>query len=423
MSFIPDQYQTEAAEWIRRRRVGAVKAPAGFGKTLVAAMALRHVVMAKVRTEKVRLGWLANTNEQCGQAKLALQTFPDMLPFLSYDIFCAGSGNDLSGYDVVVVDEAHHVATAPSWMQQVLTVKGALWGFTATPPKEKKAREAFLEVFKESFEVTREQASHRLVTAKVVMLDDTDGGLREVIDRDIGDTIVANRKKLGWFMGNQHKGRIAMNTLLEANVSFRTTDFEEHYALIKNRGLEAAYKTKLDNTVDGELRRRLSWGVGMKHGVEGNRARTAAVVRVANHHVRKGDYVLVLAAKVDYCKTISKDVEGARVVCSAIGKKKRAEAIGDFIAGELRCIVATSLADEGLDLPRANVLVLASAGQSSAKTEQRTGRVLRRFKDKDAGIIYDFEDRFHPMMERHSKARQAVYRKLGYEFVARSEVC
>ena len=68
-----------------------------------------------------------------------------------------------------------------------------------------------------------------------------------------------------------------------------------------------------------------------------------------------------------------------------------------------------------LEIARAaNVLILASGGRSSAKTEQRTGRVLRAFAGKSHGIIYDFLDKPSTMMSNHAKKRLATYRALGY---------
>lgn len=72
------------------------------------------------------------------------------------------------------------------------------------------------------------------------------------------------------------------------------------------------------------------------------------------------------------------------------------------------------MADEGLDVPVASVLVMACAGRSAAKIEQRTGRVLRAYGDKSRGTIYDFVDRQHSLLANQSRARQEVYRRLGY---------
>jgi superfamily II DNA or RNA helicase len=45
----------------------------------------------------------------------------------------------------------------------------------------------------------------------------------------------------------------------------------------------------------------------------------------------------------------------------------------------LNTLIATSLADEGLDLPSVDVVILAGAGSSTTKALQRIGRALRPF--------------------------------------------
>jgi superfamily II DNA or RNA helicase len=105
-----------------------------------------------------------------------------------------------------------------------------------------------------------------------------------------------------------------------------------------------------------------------------------------------------------------------------MGAKNRRNALEAFKAGELKRLVATSLCDEGIDLPIASVLVLVSGGRSRAKTEQRTGRVLRQFAGKESGLIYDFVDKFHGLMYKHFRQRLAVYKQLGYDITNEREL-
>lgn len=77
-------------------------------------------------------------------------------------------------------------------------------------------------------------------------------------------------------------------------------------------------------------------------------------------------------------------------------------------------MIATSLADEGLDVPRANILILAGGGRSGARIEQRTGRVLRTFHGKSRGVIYDFFDTQHYYLLAQSKRREKLYQSLNY---------
>ena len=77
-------------------------------------------------------------------------------------------------------------------------------------------------------------------------------------------------------------------------------------------------------------------------------------------------------------------------------------------------LFSSSLADEGLDVPRASVLVLAAGGRSAGKLEQRAGRVLRPFEGKSAGVVHDFLDRGCLFGHAQARARTKVYEKLGY---------
>jgi len=85
----------------------------------------------------------------------------------------------------------------------------------------------------------------------------------------------------------------------------------------------------------------------------------------------------------------------------------------EFRAGNISVMIATSLADEGLDLPNVHTLVMVSGGRSAQKTIQRASRALRRCEGKDTAIICDFKDSFHPLAEAHAKKRIKCYKELG----------
>lgn len=76
--------------------------------------------------------------------------------------------------------------------------------------------------------------------------------------------------------------------------------------------------------------------------------------------------------------------------------------------GKIQVLIATSLADEGLDIPRLNTLVLAGCGKSSTKALQRIGRVLRIFKDKDTAEVHEFLDHAE-WFYNHAQKRMEMY--------------
>jgi superfamily II DNA or RNA helicase len=94
-------------------------------------------------------------------------------------------------------------------------------------------------------------------------------------------------------------------------------------------------------------------------------------------------------------------------------KKARRAAMEEFKAGNIKAMIATSLADEGLDLPNVRTLVMVSGGRSAQKTIQRASRALRRCEGKDEAFIHDFKDNFHPLAQAHAKKRIKCYQQLG----------
>ena len=373
--------------------------------------------MAKARTTPVRVGWMANTLEQVQQAHTALDSFPEMKPHIDVVIACAAANTDWSDRDVLIVDEAGH-APATQWRAQIETCNGARWAFTATPDSDDEQRNADLRSLfgNEEYVIRRSAVANKLAPAKVVMLDDTDPGLRERIDREITRRMNDMVRRYGSWLRTQNYDAVARRILGEHN----KPAVGSLQWCIKDAGLEEELNAKMDDTIRGILWPRIAWQVCIDLGIVANRARNDAAVRMALKH--KDDHVLVLVNQIEHGKEIADRIPGAMMAFSKMGKKKRAAAVEGFRDGTVKCVVGTSMFDEGADFPIANVLILVSGGRSKSKTEQRSGRVLRTFRDKPHGTIYDFDDTFHPLTQKHSLHRQSVYDKLGYEFVTKRGV-
>lgn len=89
---------------------------------------------------------------------------------------------------------------------------------------------------------------------------------------------------------------------------------------------------------------------------------------------------------------------------------KRAAVFEAVKRGICRCLVASTIADEGLDLPILDTLILAGGGKSSTRAFQRVGRVLRLHENKEKAVVFDFID-YTPMLRRHSRERQKYYER------------
>jgi superfamily II DNA or RNA helicase len=154
-----------------------------------------------------------------------------------------------------------------------------------------------------------------------------------------------------------------------------------------------------------------AWESLVDIGIAQNVARNEYARDVAIAH---GDLqTLILVPRITLGEWYEREIPGAQLVHSKIGKKDRRAYMEEFKSGNLKTMIATSLADEGLDLPNAELLIMVSGGRSPQKTIQRASRVLRKTDTKNFATIYDFSDKFHPIGAFHARKRIKSYKQLG----------
>lgn len=123
-------------------------------------------------------------------------------------------------------------------------------------------------------------------------------------------------------------------------------------------------------------------------------------VKVA--HPKTGKEQLVRVKNVEFLSGQDDSIRRAAVIKATKEKK-------------VKILIGSTIADEGLDVPSLDCLILAGGGKSSTRAFQRVGRVIRLFTDpntgipKDRAIVFDFVD-YTPMLRRHSRVREKLYR-------------
>jgi superfamily II DNA or RNA helicase len=420
-------YQQEAVDFLLPLQRGFIQAPAGAGKTLIASTAA-----ASKAKPGWKVTWLANTREQVEQGIAAIEKTEGPAG-VEFEVCCVAADPDVSGSDIIIFDEAHH-APASTWADLIAQAKpdAIIWGFSATPWSGDTQRDEFLEqTFENFFIVERERVeeSGHLIKGKVYVHDlDIPGQwdaeietkvLTEVekrfrqypILRDnlkcmgLTSRIKSLKNKLLLKLGSAKYQQAATGRMLEADAA----------ALGALELLQQLAQTiaERDGIVKKEHRARAQWTLTQEY-LQANEARNSAVVQLATAEAATGESILVLVHSIEHGESLAARIPGAKLVHSKVGAKSRRELIDAFRVGTLRVLFATSLADEGLDVPRASRLILVSGGRSAGKLEQRAGRVLRPFADKNGGIIHDFKDQGMMFAHAQAKARFKVYDKLGY---------
>lgn len=147
-------------------------------------------------------------------------------------------------------------------------------------------------------------------------------------------------------------------------------------------------------------------------GVLEDEDRQAVLVDAVLSLVHDGRRVLVLTARVDHAQATAKSVGGIALV-GTVRAVLRAEALDAVRSGACRVLVATQLADEGLDLPELDAVVLAAPSSHRGATRQRIGRACRALKNKRTPVVVDLRDGGR-WATRKASARDALYRSLGW---------
>ena len=355
-AFLLRPYQQRAVEWAKTGADGLIIAPAGCGKTVIASSIIKHFAQVPDWT----FGWLAPTRETCHQAIASLEAVG--VDTSRVEVRCPHESVDFSRKKLIIVDEAKH-APADSWRRIIESCNGLRFGFDATPWSDDSERNEILrKLFRDTqFEIRRDELNGVLAHATVYMSSATDFLIQRKID-DYIEKLFTDRKR---------------------------------YMRISQP----------------ELRAMCAWEAITEIGIVQNQRRNGAAIMFANCGGHSP--TLVLVPRVTLGEEYAKAIGDAVLVYSKMAKKARREAMEEFKAGNIKTMIATSLADEGLDLPNVETLVMVSGGRSAQKTIQRASRALRRADGKDRAYIHDFKDTFHPLAQAHANKRIKCYKELG----------
>lgn len=140
-----------------------------------------------------------------------------------------------------------------------------------------------------------------------------------------------------------------------------------------------------------------------------NNIRNKIIASYANVFYKNNISTLILVREIEHGKTLEKMIKNSVFVHGNMTTSKRRKNIDDLKSGKLKIMIATSIADEGLDVPRLGALILAGSGKSSTKAFQRVGRVIRKHNEKKNAIVIDFMDG-GKYQNKHSYARKRIYK-------------
>lgn len=149
-----------------------------------------------------------------------------------------------------------------------------------------------------------------------------------------------------------------------------------------------------------------------KQYVVENEKRNKIGIDAAINMMERGRLVLILVRYIRHGKMIEEAMRErgwpVPFLSGSDSSQVRKEALDLMRDEKLRGIIATTIADEGLDIKPLSGLVLLGGGKSSVRALQRVGRVLRPFGGKESAEVVDFDDQAKWLHD-HSRERQRIY--------------
>ena len=141
--------------------------------------------------------------------------------------------------------------------------------------------------------------------------------------------------------------------------------------------------------------------------------RNGLIAEQVASEARAGHLCLVLSGRIDHCETMAGLLRArgvqAELLTGLVKKERRAKLLAQARVGRLAVLVATTLADEGLDLPVLSRVFLIYPSRARGRTLQRLGRLMRTHPGKTEAVLFDFVDRKVPVLRRHHVERRRLY--------------
>lgn len=143
-----------------------------------------------------------------------------------------------------------------------------------------------------------------------------------------------------------------------------------------------------------------------------NPERNRFIGKLAAQNKKQGRKLqLIIVRQLKHVDLLMKALRPRQLVAVSLTGKESGAVRQDKLklaqAGAIDVIVATTVADEGLDLPMLDTVILAGGGKSTARALQRVGRAIRKYPAKLDPVVYDL---FDQNLSHQCNARFNAYR-------------
>lgn len=361
LAVAPRVYQTEAlAAWLGEGGRGVVVLPTGAGKTVLALMAIERLAvrtLVVVPTIELLTQWRAAISERLGLPLESVgivgggQRLLREITVITFDSASMVSRR-LDGFGLLIVDECHHLP-ATNYRQIVNKVAAPYrLGLSATPE--------------------RQDGRHR----------DLDALLGPVVFHKLPLDLARDRHIASY---KEKRLFVDLSPVEQGRYDLLMAEFRWYLARNKLTGMPNFYT---------ELVRRAGSDPAARHAMQAHHqarmialnaeAKIAQIAELLARH--REDKVIIFSEYNALVDAISRQLLLPSITYRTDPLERRA-VLTAFREGRYSKLVTGRVLNEGVDVPDANVAIIASGSSATREYIQRLGRILRP-KPKEA-ILYE----------------------------------
>jgi superfamily II DNA or RNA helicase len=341
-------YQEEALrKWLDNEGLGIIALPTGSGKTIIG--------IAAIASLNVRTLIITYTREQMFQWRESLYKYTTIEPGhvgviysgekklgpITITTYQSGYRNikQLSPlFDMLLVDEVHHLPADKFRYIALHSIARYRMGLSAT--------------------VVREDGRHEELFPLL-------GGI--VYHRSAAELA--------------QKGYLARHRIITVKVKLtgdERTEYEGLRNLYRSLAGYRPFKEVLDAALKGDAnaRKALKIHSRMKQIMANSKSKIEKAVEIARKEYEKGNKIIIFTQYVNQAEEIAKKLN-AYLLTGEVPTDKRKRTLEAFRNAERGILVVTTVGDEGLDIPDANIGIIVSGTGSRRQFIQRLGRILR----------------------------------------------
>ncbi len=156
---------------------------------------------------------------------------------------------------------------------------------------------------------------------------------------------------------------------------------------------------------------RKDWNEAEQTGIIENDYRNNKIKDLVNNLTGQ---CLILVKKIKQGKILESLISDSYFLYGNAEIENRKKLINEFENKKIKCIIASTIFDEGISINIIQNLIIAGGGNSQIKAIQRLGRGLRISENKNTINVYDFLDKQNYITERHSQNRIKFYKHEGF---------